>query len=129
MPNLHNRKKLEPYRKNLRNFSTSAEATLWKHLKEKQLGMKFRRQHSVGNYILDFYCPTAKIAIELDGEKHFTEEGIKYDEERARFLKDLNIKIIRFENYRVFEDLENVLNEIRAQLNHPDSSCGRIGPS
>jgi very-short-patch-repair endonuclease len=124
MPEIHNRKELEKFRKELRNNSTSAEATLWKYLKGKQLGKKFRRQHSVGNYILDFYCATDRIAIELDGEKHFTEEGMRYDAIRTNYLNSLNIKVIRFENVRVFEDIESVLNEIRAAFNLPDPADG-----
>jgi very-short-patch-repair endonuclease len=120
MPEIHNRKELEHFRKSLRNNLTSAEATLWKYLKGKQLGKKFRRQHSVDNYIIDFYCATERIAIELDGEQHFTEEGMKYDAERTAYLNSLNIKVFRFENVRVFEDLQNVLAEIKACFNHPD---------
>jgi very-short-patch-repair endonuclease len=83
MPAIHNRKNLKPFRKDLRNNLTSAEATLWKYLKASQLGKKFRRQHSAGNYILDFYCATERIAIELDGKNHFTEDGMRYDEVRT----------------------------------------------
>lgn len=122
MPEIHNRKLLETYRKRLRNNSTSAEATLWKYLKGKQLGKKFRRQHSVGNYIVDFYCATERVAIELDGEKHFTKEGMTYDAKRTEYLNGLNIKVVRFENVRVFEDLEGVLREIRTTL---IPTCGR----
>jgi very-short-patch-repair endonuclease len=126
MPEIHNRKKLEQYRKDLRNNLTSAEATLWNYLKGKQLGKKIRRQHSVGNYILDFYCATERIAIELDGAHHFTEEGMKYDSERTAYLNGLNIRVIRFENRRVFEELESVLEEIKTTL--IQASPG-IGPS
>ena len=122
MSDIHNRKELEPFRKRLRNNLTSAEATLWKYLKGSQLGKKIRRQHSVGNYILDFYCATERIAIELDGQHHFTEEGMKYDKGRTCYLNSLNIKVIRFENVKVFENLEGVLNEIKACLHHPDSA-------
>jgi very-short-patch-repair endonuclease len=128
MPNIHNRKELEQFRKELRNNSTSAEATLWNYLKGKQLGKKFRRQHSVGKYILDFYCATDRIAIELDGEKHFTKEGIKYDGERTKYLNGLNIKVIRFENVRVFEDVQAVLKEIRVVFDHPDPA-DKVGGS
>ncbi len=68
---LHNRKYLKENRKMLRSNLTPAEAELWKHLKSSQLyGRKFRRQHSIGNFILDFYCPSEKLAIELDGQIH-----------------------------------------------------------
>jgi very-short-patch-repair endonuclease len=116
MADIHNRKHLETFRKNLRNNSTSAEATLWNYLKQKQLGWKFRRQHSVGNYIVDFYCATERVAIELDGAGHFTEKGMKRDAERTKYLEGLNIKVVRFENRRVFEDLQTVLEEIKTTL-------------
>ena len=117
---IHNRKELKPLRRNLRNNSTSAEATLWKNLKGRQLeGKKFRRQHSVGFYILDFYCPAERLCIELDGAGHFTESGIAYDEERTLFLKSLNIRVLRFENKEVFKALDSVLDRIRNSINHP----------
>jgi very-short-patch-repair endonuclease len=130
MPDIHNRKYLEPFRKDLRNNLTSAEATLWKYLKGSQLGKKFRRQHSAGNYILDFYCATKRIAIELDGKNHFTADGMKYDEVRTRYLNSLNIKVLRFENVRVFQELDKVLEEIKAALYHsdPDWGSGSVPP-
>ena len=111
---IHNRNNLKQFRKELRNNLTPAEAVLWNSLKNSQIGKKFRRQHSVGNYILDFYCAPERVAIELDGQHHFTEEGLKYDEERTRYLNSLNIRVIRFENVKVFEDLDGVLEEIKA---------------
>jgi very-short-patch-repair endonuclease len=119
MPDIHNRKYLEPFRKKLRNHSTSAEGTLWNYLKAKQLGWKFRRQHSVGNFIVDFYCATERVAIELDGAWHFTEGGRRKDEERTRYLVSLNIRVIRFENRRVFEDLKKVLEEVTTLIQKP----------
>lgn len=121
MPEIHNRDYLKKFRKDLRNNSTSAEATLWRYLKGKQLGKKFRRQHSVGNYILDFYCASDRIAVELDGAQHFSDEGISYDEERTKYLNRFNIKVIRFENAKVFEDIQAVLSEIKKVFDHPDS--------
>lgn len=121
---IHNRKSLEPYRKDLRNNLTSAEATLWRELQRKQLdGRKFRRQHSVGSYILDFYCPSEKLCVELDGAGHFTEEGVAYDKERTEYLNSLNIRVIRFENVDVFEKMEKVLSEIKNNFRPP------LGPS
>lgn len=99
------------YRKNLRNESTTAEAVLWVMLKGKQiLGLKFRRQHSVGSYILDFYCPHLHLAIELDGEVHVVRE--EYDEKRTAFLNKEGIHVLRFENRVVFENPELIINEI-----------------
>ena len=108
---------LKRHRKELRNSSTSAEATLWLSLKNKQLeGRKFRRQHSVGPYIIDFYCATEKLAIELDGEYHFTDAGFAHDERRTNYLKKFGIRVIRFENCEVFESTEEVLEKIREAL-------------
>lgn len=101
-------------RKTLRSNLTSAEATLWKFLKGSQIeGRKFRRQHSIENYILDFYCPSERINIELDGEPHFTEEGAEKDKVRDEFLNNLGIRVLRIENRDVFENLENVLQMIK----------------
>jgi very-short-patch-repair endonuclease len=105
---------LKDRRKHLRNFSTSAEASLWILLKGRQLdGRKFRRQHSIGSYVLDFYCPSEMLAVELDGEPHFTEEGINYDRIRTEYINDMGIRIVRFENLKVFEQPEAVLEEIK----------------
>jgi very-short-patch-repair endonuclease len=99
---------------------TPAEAELWKHLQNGQLdGKKFRRQHSVGNYILDFYCPQEKLGIELDGRDHFTDNGFEADENRTAYLNSLNIKIIRFENKEVFTQLEGTLEAIRQNFTTP----------
>ncbi len=115
---INNRPELKEYRKNLRNNGTTAESFLWNYLKAKQLdGRKFRRQFSVGNYILDFYCPAEKLCIELDGAGHFTDAGLKYDEERTEYLNSLGIKVIRFENITVFEHTESVLEDIKSNFN------------
>jgi very-short-patch-repair endonuclease len=114
---MNNLPHLKHFRKNLRNNSTSAEATLWLSLKSRQLdGRKFRRQHSIENYILDFYCPSEKINIELDGQGHYTEEGKENDSVRDAFLNQFGVKVIRVENREVFENLENVLEMIRGNF-------------
>lgn len=114
MKNLHNRKSLKERRRELRNNLTPAEATLWKFLQRRQLmGKKFRRQHSVGPYILDFYCPEEKLAIELDGRYHFTTPGVVYDEQRTSYLSQQGIRVIRFENDEVFNATEAVLETIK----------------
>jgi very-short-patch-repair endonuclease len=110
----HNYTYLTSYRKKLRSDGTSAEAELWKHIKNKKLdGRKFRRQHSVGNYILDFYCPQEKIGIELDGDDHYWDEGLAKDRIKEEYLKQNGIKIFRVENKWVFHDLDFVLKNIR----------------
>lgn len=117
---INNKKELLARRKNLRNNLTSAEVALWKILKGKKIdGRKFRRQHSVGYYILDFYCPAERLAIELDGAHHFTEEGRKKDALRTKYLNSMNIRVVRFENIEVLQNLAGVVEEIMRHFNHP----------
>ena len=114
---IHNRRELLRKRKKLRNKGTSAEARLWTLIKNKQLdGYKFRRQHSIGNYIADFYCPAGKLVIELDGHHHFTEEGLAHDQKRSAYFQSLGIATIRFENHLVFDHPEAVLDTIKNRL-------------
>jgi len=90
---------------------------LWKNLQKSNLdGKKFRRQHGIGPYIVDFYCPECRVAVELDGASHTTIVGAELDEKRDKYLRGLNVRVIRFENRLVFESLELVLNTIRAEL-------------
>ena len=113
----YNRKVLKSRRKALRNNSTSAEAELWRHLKNRQLeGRKFRRQFSVSNYILDFFCPEEKLCVELDGNDHFTEVSVKHDSIRDRILNQGGITTLRFENSGVWNNLEGILTEIKSHF-------------
>lgn len=110
---IHNRKELVQFRKKLRNNSTPAEAFLWRYLKSKKLcGRRFNRQHSIKNYIVDFYCAAEKLVIELDGAVHQSPKAQKYDKKRTEILNELGYTVIRFENKMVFENLESVLSEI-----------------
>ena len=123
MQQIHNREPLKSRRRELRHSLTPAEASLWKSLQRSQLcGKKFRRQHSVGNYILDFYCPECRVAVELDGQKHFDPMMSEYDYRRSEYLKKLGIRVLRFENHLVFENLEGVLHMMIEQLTAPDGS-------
>jgi RNA methyltransferase, TrmH family len=122
MDRIHNRQYLKQNRKDLRNNATSAEATLWTFLSgSKVLGKKFRRQHSIGNYIVDFYCPSERLVIELDGAGHFTTSGYEYDEERTKYLNSLGIRVVRFENDEVFRATEAVLEKIKQEITNPSS--------
>jgi very-short-patch-repair endonuclease len=118
---IHNIKKLELRRKELRNNLTPAEAKLWTYLQDSKLeNRKFRRQHSVGGFILDFYCPSERLCIELDGSVHNSPSAQAYDNARTEFLAGAKIRVIRFENRLVFENPEGVLEEIaRNFLDHP----------
>lgn len=117
---INNKPELKNYRKQLRNNSTSAEATLWTYMQKSQLeNRKFRRQHSLGNFIADFYCPSEKLVVELDGEAHFWEPGIEKDRIKENYLQSIGIRVIRFENKWVFEDINWVLEQIKAAFNRP----------
>ena len=106
----HNLPHLIAYRKHLRTYGTHAEAVLWLSLKKRQLeGRRFRRQYSVGPYILDFFCPSEKLAVEVDGPYHNEPQQVIRDEKRTRYLEEQGIRVVRVENEAVFEDLEAVL--------------------
>jgi very-short-patch-repair endonuclease len=107
---------LKSKRIKLRKNLTPAEARLWLHLKNSQQGQKFRRQHSFDYYILDFYCPAKKLAVELDGSPHDTNEGYAKDKARTDYLESKGLKIIRFENKDVISNLEGILAEIRKHV-------------
>ena len=112
--NIYNRKYLKSKRSYLRKNLTAAEIVLWKYLSRSKLdGRKFRRQHSIGNYIVDFYCPSERLAVELDGSDHYTSHGELADLKRDNYLKSLNINVVRFENRDIFNNCEAVLEEIR----------------
>ncbi len=111
--------------KELRRNLTPAEAFLWTYLKNSQLdGKKFRRQFSIGPYIVDFFCPECRLSVELDGAVHRNEIAAEGDARRSEFLKRFNVKVIRFENKWVFENIEAVLQEIRIGLGTTPSSPG-----
>jgi len=115
--NLINTPPLKERRKELRNNPTAAESVLWAHLQRKQiLGKKFRRQYSIGRYIVDSFCVECDIAVELDGSPHFAELIADYEAERTAFLQGQGIEIIRFENRMVFENIEAVLETIREAI-------------
>ncbi len=112
--NIFNRKKLKFFRATLRKNSTSAEAKLWEMLKSRKMdGIKFRRQHSIGNYIVDFCSPEKKLIIELDGTPHGEYHQIQKDENRDKYLESLGFVVVRFENRIVFQDPEYLKSEIQ----------------
>jgi very-short-patch-repair endonuclease len=104
-------------RRALRRSSTDAEAALWSELRSGRLaGFKFRRQHSCGPYILDFYCAELRLAIELDGGQHYEPSAAAYDDERTRFLRERGLVVLRFPNDLVFRERLVVLEVIAAAL-------------
>ena len=116
--NYSNHPATKAYRQLLRRTETPTERMLWKKLRGKQLdGYRFRQQHGFGPYVLDFYCPSLRLCIELDGDVH-NEESVKLkDEERTRFLKQNRIKVLRFRNEEVEQRIDHVLMKIREFIN------------
>ncbi len=98
----------------LRREETTAEKILWQELRNRKLGIKFRRQHPIEKFILDFYVPEIKLAIELDGSSH--KENKEYDTLRTEYLKSQGIKLIRFWNSEIEKDLGNVLRKIKKEI-------------
>jgi very-short-patch-repair endonuclease len=103
-----------PYNKGLKRFvrelrknMTDAERRVWGVIRRKQLnGRQFYRQKNIGDYIVDFYCPAAKLIVEIDGGQHYSEEGLRRDNTRDEFLRSLGFRILRFSDREVFENLE-----------------------
>ena len=110
---MYNDQILKTRRQELRRAKTKAEDVLWNHLRDRQIdSLKFYRQYSVGPYVLDFYCPKTRLAIELDGEQH--KGSLEYDKEREYFLTAKNIKIIRFWNRELLNNIDQVLDVIKS---------------
>ena len=113
---IHNIKAKTHTRKILRKSATPQEIILWSRLRRKQLSYKFRRQHSIGKYIVDFYCSEKKLIIELDGWQHRKENNEGYDAERTNFLESLGYKVIRFWNNDINKNIEGVILKIEDNL-------------
>jgi very-short-patch-repair endonuclease len=108
---------LKPRRRELRRNQTDAEKALWAHLRNKQFyGVKFFRQYSIGPYILDFYSPTVKLAVELDGGQHNQCQNKEYDVARSEYLKAQEIEVIRFWNHEVLLDMQSVLDGLALKV-------------
>ncbi len=106
-------KGLKPFSQQLRKNMTDAELRLWTRIRGKQLKeYQFYRQKIIGDYIVDFYCPKAKLAIELDGGQHYTEEGREKDKVRDRYLTDHGLQLLRFSDRDVLTQLDGVLEKI-----------------
>jgi adenine-specific DNA-methyltransferase len=99
----------------MRKNPTPAESLLWHYLRNRQLnGFKFRRQHIIHNFIVDFYCPAAKLVIEVDGDVHQSQQ--QYDQVRQDYLQEMGNKVIRFNNDDIFNNILNVLDMINQGL-------------
>ena len=122
---IYNILKLKDRRVDLRKRQTLQEILLWSRLRREQLGFKFRRQHSIGGYITDFYCPIKKLIIEIDGSQHFKKESKKYDEVRNNYFQGLRLKVLRFTNAEINTNINGVVENIINELNHPPLNKGR----
>lgn len=110
---LHKRPALKPIRRDLRRHATAAESKLWKLLRRRQLaGLRFRRQHSIGPYVVDFYCPEVRLVVELDGAVHDDPLRAAYDAARESYLEGLGLRVLRFGNERVMRQADLVLDAI-----------------
>ena len=115
MTEFYNRSVDKEKRRVLRNNPTEHERLIWERLKGKQvIGLKFRRQYSVGPYILDFYCPEVKLAVELDGSTHLVGDQPEYDANRTDFIERFGITLVRFTNDDIERNIEAVLAAIIA---------------
>ena len=123
--NYSNHPVTKEYRQQLRRTETPTERMLWKYLRGKQLdGYRFRQQHGFGPYILDFYCPSLRLCIELDGEVHDSPEARQHDDERTVFLNENRIDVIRFRNEEVETNVRGVLQRIRETINRIINNSG-----
>lgn len=111
---------LKQRRQELRRAQTDAEKTLWEHIRNRQFyGIRFCRQYSVGLYILDFYCPPLKLAIELDGGQHAQDDNQEYDAARSAYLKTQGINVMRFWNHEILQNIEGVLTLMAERITPP----------
>ena|SRR5688572_10800619 len=100
-------------RRSLRRAPTDAERLLWSHLRSRQIGdFKFRRQHAVGPYVLDFYCPTAHLGIELDGSQHYEAGGQHRDDLPTRYLDEHGVHVLRFSDRDVLTNVRGVIEAL-----------------
>jgi very-short-patch-repair endonuclease len=114
---LYNNPNKKNFRRGLRSNSTDAERKIWSILRNKQInGLKFYRQYGVGKYILDFYCPSIRLGIEIDGGQHNEEKNISCDNERTLYLKQNNIKVLRFWNNEILNNIEGVWEKIMDEI-------------
>ena len=118
MTQLFNKLTEKEKRRILRKNTTSSEKIVWTYIRRKQiLNERFLRQFSIEYYVLDFYCPRLRLAIEIDGDSHFiNQDAIDYDKERQTYIENLGIEFLRFRNEEVFADNDAVINIITQKV-------------
>ncbi len=116
-------KELKARSRKLRSSMTEAEISLWSKLRRKQLhGLQFYRQKPLGNFIVNFYCASARLVIEIDGGQHYTEEGATQDYRRDASLNDIGLSVLRFSNLDVLGNMDGVIAEI---VRHLETESGK----
>ncbi|KAB2879816.1 DUF559 domain-containing protein [bacterium] len=117
MNKIFNQNARKEKRRSLRRRSTKAERTLWQNLRNRGFeGYKFRRQVSVGFFVLDFYCPELKLAMEVDGYTHDSDEAKKYDAERQEIIENYGVRFLHIRDEEVHEDIEKTLKNIKTEI-------------
>ncbi len=111
-----NRTETKGLRRALRRNQTKAEAIFWSKVRNNQLGIKFRRQYSVERFVIDFYAPDVRLAIELDGAVHFTDEAQARDSAREAVISKYGISFLRFTNHDIETNLWGVLEAVRLKI-------------
>ncbi|MFN9062597.1 MAG: endonuclease domain-containing protein [Pseudanabaena sp.] len=122
MNHIFNKAEYKPRRQALRSNMTEPEEKLWQILRGKQMGVKFRRQHGIGHYIADFYCPELKLVIEVDGDSHRSADAQAYDTVRHDFMVSLGIITLRFTNDEVMHNIEGIHQHLTQYLNTVEKS-------
>ena len=108
----YNKKSEQEKRRSLRKNMTYCEKIVWSNLRERQLGYRFLRQYSVDHFVIDFYCPELKLAVELDGASHNNPEQIEYDIKRQKYLEEFNIKFVRIKDEDLFGNTNQAFMKI-----------------
>lgn len=120
---LKNKPDTKIFRRNLRKNQTDAEKKIWDIVRNRKIqNLKFFRQFGIGKYIIDFYCPSIKLAIEIDGGQHNEKINIAGDIQRTQYLESFGIKVLRFWNNDIFENIEGVYGRIVETINSPRPS-------
>ncbi|PIR75599.1 MAG: hypothetical protein CO030_00505 [Candidatus Magasanikbacteria bacterium CG_4_9_14_0_2_um_filter_42_11] len=112
MTKLYNKQEYTKKRRKLRRDMPKGEKLLWHHLKNSQLGYKFRRQYGIGSYTADFFCPKLKLCIEVDGLSHVGEDAEEHDKRRDAYMTSIGITVKRYTGGQVWDDLDNVKMDI-----------------
>ncbi len=113
MTQIFNQKDYKTLRQKLRKEIPRAEKILWSRIRRKQINnLRFFRQYSIENYIVDFYCPQINLVIEIDGDTHFTDEAVEKDKIRDERMKSLDLNVLRFNNNDIYYNIVNVMDRI-----------------